>query len=137
MVLSSSQQLVMAFTAVLLVFVLFPRMFSGGSSSRDGQSFEPRISKRGSDTSTAASACCVCLLWLFTDICFPMYIISPIILCLAFSRIYCVLLTVFAVLMLILLTSLGSVKFVLTPLIYSKKCFLSLYLYLSFHTADV
>ncbi|XP_052440232.1 uncharacterized protein LOC127979108 isoform X2 [Carassius gibelio] len=32
MVLSSSQQLVMAFTAVLLVFVLFPRMFGG----RDG-----------------------------------------------------------------------------------------------------
>ncbi|XP_067283131.1 coiled-coil domain-containing protein 107 [Pseudorasbora parva] len=45
MVLSSSQQLVMAFTAVLLVFVLFPRMFSG--SSRDGQPFDPRISRRG------------------------------------------------------------------------------------------
>ncbi|XP_016395039.1 uncharacterized protein LOC107729159 isoform X1 [Sinocyclocheilus rhinocerous] len=44
MVLSSSQQLVMAFTAVLLVFVLFPRMFGGG---RDGQSFEPRNSRRG------------------------------------------------------------------------------------------
>lgn len=52
MVLSSSQQLVMAFTAVLLVFVLFPRMFSGGSS-RDGPSFEPRSSKRGSGMSTA------------------------------------------------------------------------------------
>ncbi|XP_048010752.1 coiled-coil domain-containing protein 107 [Megalobrama amblycephala] len=47
MVLSSSQQLVMAFTAVLLVFVLFPRMFSGGGGSRDGQAFEPRSSKRG------------------------------------------------------------------------------------------
>ncbi|KAK2893099.1 hypothetical protein Q8A67_013087 [Cirrhinus molitorella] len=46
MVLSSSQQLVMAFTAVLLVFVLFPRMFGGGSS-REGQSFDPRISRRG------------------------------------------------------------------------------------------
>lgn len=45
MVLSSSQQLVMAFTAVLLVFVLFPRMFSG--SSRDGQPFDPRVSRRG------------------------------------------------------------------------------------------
>ncbi|XP_052440221.1 uncharacterized protein LOC127979108 isoform X1 [Carassius gibelio] len=43
MVLSSSQQLVMAFTAVLLVFVLFPRMFGG----RDGQSFEPRSNRRG------------------------------------------------------------------------------------------
>ncbi|XP_043092729.1 coiled-coil domain-containing protein 107 [Puntigrus tetrazona] len=45
MVLSSSQQLVMAFTAVLLVFVLFPRMFGGGS--RDGETFDPRISRRG------------------------------------------------------------------------------------------
>ncbi|KAK7150037.1 hypothetical protein R3I94_009374 [Phoxinus phoxinus] len=45
MVLSSSQQLVMAFTAVLLVFVLFPRMFSG--SARDAQSSDPRISRRG------------------------------------------------------------------------------------------
>ncbi|XDV24396.1 hypothetical protein PO909_028598 [Leuciscus waleckii] len=44
MVLSSSQQLVMAFTAVLLVFVLFPRMFSG--SARDAQSFDPRISSQ-------------------------------------------------------------------------------------------
>ncbi|XP_051546764.1 coiled-coil domain-containing protein 107-like [Myxocyprinus asiaticus] len=43
MVLSSSQQVVMAFTAVLLVFVLFPRMFG----SRESQSFDPRISRRG------------------------------------------------------------------------------------------
>ncbi|XP_016367638.1 uncharacterized protein LOC107708010 isoform X1 [Sinocyclocheilus rhinocerous] len=46
MALSSSQQLVMAFTAVLLVFVLFPRMFGGGGS-RDGQPFDPRINRRG------------------------------------------------------------------------------------------
>ncbi|XP_059366588.1 coiled-coil domain-containing protein 107 [Carassius carassius] len=46
MALSSSQQLVMAFTAVLLVFVLFPRMFGGGGS-RDGQPFDPRISSGG------------------------------------------------------------------------------------------
>lgn len=52
MVLSSSQQLVMAFTAVLLVFVLFPRMFGG----RDGQSFEPRVSRRGADPSEPTSA---------------------------------------------------------------------------------
>ncbi|XP_051974093.1 coiled-coil domain-containing protein 107 [Xyrauchen texanus] len=45
MVLSSSQQVVMAFTAVLLVFVLFPRMF--GSGSRESQSFDPRISRKG------------------------------------------------------------------------------------------
>uniref|UniRef100_A0A8C2GXE1 Si:ch73-278m9.1 n=1 Tax=Cyprinus carpio TaxID=7962 RepID=A0A8C2GXE1_CYPCA len=43
MLLSSSQQLVVAFTAVLLVFVLFPRMFGGGGSG-DGQ---PRINRRG------------------------------------------------------------------------------------------
>ncbi len=49
MVLSSSQQLVMAFTAVLLVFVLFPRMFGGGGS-RDGQPFDPRISRKGAVT---------------------------------------------------------------------------------------
>ncbi|XP_005164520.1 uncharacterized protein si:ch73-278m9.1 isoform X1 [Danio rerio] len=44
MVLSSSQQLVMAFTAVLLVFVLFPRLFGGGS--RDNQPYEPRSNRR-------------------------------------------------------------------------------------------
>ncbi len=40
----------MAFTAVLLVFVLFPRMFGGGGS-RDGQPFDPRISRKGADSS--------------------------------------------------------------------------------------
>ncbi|KAI7792084.1 coiled-coil domain-containing protein 107 [Triplophysa rosa] len=43
---SSSQQVVMAFTAVLLVFVLFPRMFSGGGG-RESPSFDPRMSRRG------------------------------------------------------------------------------------------
>lgn len=44
MVLSSSQQLVMAFTAVLLVFVLFPRLFGGGS--RENQPYEARSNRR-------------------------------------------------------------------------------------------
>ncbi|XP_055047193.2 uncharacterized protein [Misgurnus anguillicaudatus] len=45
--LSSSQQVVMAFTAVLLVFVLFPRMFTGSGGGREGQSFDPRMNRRG------------------------------------------------------------------------------------------
>ncbi|TRY88679.1 hypothetical protein DNTS_006254 [Danionella cerebrum] len=44
MALSSSQQLVVAFTAVLLVFVLFPRMFGGG---REAQTLEQKINRRG------------------------------------------------------------------------------------------
>lgn len=44
---SSSQQVVMAFTAVLLVFVLFPRMFTGGGGGRENPSFDPRMSRRG------------------------------------------------------------------------------------------
>lgn len=44
MVLSSSQQLVMAFTAVLLVFVLFPRLF--GVGSRENQPYEARSNRR-------------------------------------------------------------------------------------------
>jgi len=101
MVLSSSQQLVMAFTAVLLVFVLFPRMFSG--SARDAQSFDPRISRRGAGASTST----------------PVFVYS----------LYCGLLTVFADLLHILLR-LWFVKFVLTPLVYFRKCFLLSYLYL-------
>ncbi|KPP58763.1 hypothetical protein Z043_123381, partial [Scleropages formosus] len=47
MVLSSSQQLVVAFTAVLFVFVVFPRMFSGGSGeSREARNLDPRFSRK-------------------------------------------------------------------------------------------
>ncbi|KAG5267681.1 hypothetical protein AALO_G00224430 [Alosa alosa] len=45
MVLSSSQQVVVAFTAVLFAFVVFPRMFGGGTGSREPKSYEQRYKK--------------------------------------------------------------------------------------------
>lgn len=48
MVLSSSQQVVVAFTAVLFAFVVFPRMFGGGTWSKDPtKSFDPRYNRKG------------------------------------------------------------------------------------------
>ncbi|KAL4660234.1 coiled-coil domain-containing protein 107 [Arapaima gigas] len=46
MVLSSSQQLVVAFTAVLLVFVVIPRMFGGGIGSREPKGLDPRFNRK-------------------------------------------------------------------------------------------
>ncbi|KAK1789465.1 hypothetical protein P4O66_015381 [Electrophorus voltai] len=45
MVLSSSQQIVVAFTAVVCVFVVFPRLFGGGGVVRETKTFEPRYRK--------------------------------------------------------------------------------------------
>lgn len=44
MVLSSSQQLVLLFTAAICVFVIFPRFFTGGSA-RDNKALDPRFRK--------------------------------------------------------------------------------------------
>ncbi|XP_031438637.1 coiled-coil domain-containing protein 107 [Clupea harengus] len=47
MVLSSSQQVVVAFTAVLCAFVVFPRMFGGGTGSRETtKSFDSRYNRK-------------------------------------------------------------------------------------------
>ncbi|XP_036374139.1 coiled-coil domain-containing protein 107-like [Megalops cyprinoides] len=46
MVLSSSQQLVVAFTAVLFAFVVFPRMFGGGAGSKETRGFDPRYNRK-------------------------------------------------------------------------------------------
>ncbi|XP_028809986.1 coiled-coil domain-containing protein 107 [Denticeps clupeoides] len=47
MVLSSSQQAVVAFTAVLLTFVVFPRMFGGGGGLKEARPHDPRFSRKG------------------------------------------------------------------------------------------
>ncbi|KAL2102827.1 hypothetical protein ACEWY4_001995 [Coilia grayii] len=48
MVLSSSQQVVIAFTVVLFAFVVFPKMFGGGSGLRESsKSFDPRHGRKG------------------------------------------------------------------------------------------
>ncbi|KAG9339994.1 hypothetical protein JZ751_022104, partial [Albula glossodonta] len=47
MALSSSQQLVVAFTAVLFAFVVFPRMFGGGAGSKETRGFDPRYNRKG------------------------------------------------------------------------------------------
>ncbi|KAJ8261748.1 hypothetical protein GJAV_G00157960 [Gymnothorax javanicus] len=47
MALSSSQQLVVAFTAVLFVFVVFPRIFGGGAGSKETRGFDPRYNRKG------------------------------------------------------------------------------------------
>ncbi|KAJ8381372.1 hypothetical protein SKAU_G00021500 [Synaphobranchus kaupii] len=47
MALSSSQQLVVAFTAVLFVFVVFPRMFGSGAGSKETRGFDPRYNRKG------------------------------------------------------------------------------------------
>ncbi|XP_053544202.1 coiled-coil domain-containing protein 107 isoform X1 [Ictalurus punctatus] len=44
MVLSSSQQLVLLFTAAICLFVIFPRFFTGGSA-RDNKALDPRFRK--------------------------------------------------------------------------------------------
>ncbi|XP_058273188.1 coiled-coil domain-containing protein 107 isoform X2 [Hemibagrus wyckioides] len=44
MVLSSSQQLVLLFTAALCLFVIFPRFFTGGSA-RENKALDPRFRK--------------------------------------------------------------------------------------------
>ncbi|XP_028305788.1 uncharacterized protein LOC114465161 [Gouania willdenowi] len=48
MVLSTSQQVAMAFTAVLFTFVVLPRLFGvgGGTTAKDAK-FEPRYSRKG------------------------------------------------------------------------------------------
>ncbi|XP_023692566.1 uncharacterized protein [Paramormyrops kingsleyae] len=46
MVLSSSQQLVVALTAVLLVFVVLPRIFNSGSGSKESKGFDPRVNRK-------------------------------------------------------------------------------------------
>ncbi|XP_030642785.1 uncharacterized protein LOC115822948 isoform X2 [Chanos chanos] len=46
MVLTSSQQVVVAFTAVLFVFVVFPRMFGGGTGLRDTRAFDARYNRK-------------------------------------------------------------------------------------------
>ncbi|XP_062374432.1 coiled-coil domain-containing protein 107 [Sardina pilchardus] len=45
MALSSSQQVVVAFTAVLFAFVVLPRMFGGGTGSREPRSYDQRYKK--------------------------------------------------------------------------------------------
>ncbi|KAG7454680.1 hypothetical protein MATL_G00262400 [Megalops atlanticus] len=47
MALSSSQQLVMAFAAVMFAFVVFPRMFGGGAVSKETRGFDPRFNRKG------------------------------------------------------------------------------------------
>ncbi|XP_064198469.1 coiled-coil domain-containing protein 107 [Anguilla rostrata] len=47
MAMSSSQQLVVAFTAVLFVFVVFPRMFGSGAGSKETRGFDPRYNRKG------------------------------------------------------------------------------------------
>ncbi|KAJ8007268.1 hypothetical protein DPEC_G00115780 [Dallia pectoralis] len=46
MVLSSSQQVVFAFTAVLFAFVVFPRMFGVGSGAKDARGFDARYNRK-------------------------------------------------------------------------------------------
>lgn len=48
MVLSTSQQVALAFTAVLLMFVVLPRLFgvSGGGTVKEN-TFDPRYSRKG------------------------------------------------------------------------------------------
>ncbi|KAJ8405328.1 hypothetical protein AAFF_G00323190 [Aldrovandia affinis] len=41
------QKLVVAFTAVLFAFVVFPRMFSGGAGSKETRGFDPRYIRKG------------------------------------------------------------------------------------------
>ncbi|XP_076862668.1 uncharacterized protein LOC143514860 [Brachyhypopomus gauderio] len=45
MLLSTSQQIVVAFTAVVCVFVVFPRLFGGGNVVRETKTFDPRYRK--------------------------------------------------------------------------------------------
>ncbi|XP_010885577.2 coiled-coil domain-containing protein 107 [Esox lucius] len=46
MVLSSSQQVVFAFTAVLFAFVVFPRMFGVGSGAKETRGFDARYNRK-------------------------------------------------------------------------------------------
>lgn len=48
MVFSSSQQVVVAFTAVLFAFVVFPRMFGVGSGAKETRGFDARYNRKGS-----------------------------------------------------------------------------------------
>lgn len=48
MVLSTSQQVALAFTAVLFTFVVLPRLFgAGGGTSAKDTKFDPRYNKKG------------------------------------------------------------------------------------------
>ncbi|CAB1346217.1 unnamed protein product [Coregonus sp. 'balchen'] len=47
MVFSSSQQVVVAFTAVLFAFVVFPRMFGVGSGAKETRGFDARYNRKG------------------------------------------------------------------------------------------
>ncbi|KAK3544977.1 hypothetical protein QTP86_031009, partial [Hemibagrus guttatus] len=53
MVLSSSQQLVLLFTAALCLFIIFPRFFTGGSA-RENKALDPRF-RKGAHTGPAPS----------------------------------------------------------------------------------
>lgn len=57
MVLSTSQQVALAFTAVLLMFVVLPRLFgvSGGGTVKEN-TFDPRYSRKGNLIFIAAKA---------------------------------------------------------------------------------
>ncbi|KAM3859258.1 uncharacterized protein ACN63O_017337 [Diretmus argenteus] len=46
MVLSTSQQVVVAFTAVLFTFIVLPRMFGVGTGTKDGRGFDPRYNRK-------------------------------------------------------------------------------------------
>lgn len=48
MVLSSSQQVVVAFTVVLFAFVVLPRMFGVGTTGSKDKAFDPRYNRKGS-----------------------------------------------------------------------------------------
>lgn len=48
MALSTSQQIALAFTAVLLMFVVLPRLFGvGGGGTVSENMFDPRYSRKG------------------------------------------------------------------------------------------
>ncbi|XP_053506502.1 coiled-coil domain-containing protein 107 isoform X2 [Ictalurus furcatus] len=55
MVLSSSQQLVLLFTAAICLFVIFPRFFTGGST-RDNKALDPRFRKASHSGPTPSPA---------------------------------------------------------------------------------
>lgn len=57
MALSISQQVALAFTAVLLMFVVLPRLFGvGGGGTLKENTFDPRYSRKGKVISIAEKA---------------------------------------------------------------------------------